>query len=287
MKNTYLSKALFGLSSALSFLAYYILPVQAEEVASWAELKAAREAENIVFTGDITAEGDNYPMPITFNTTTAQTIDGNYHNFSSQDKYSDRWYYYSLSVSKADGSLDLKNFGKFTNGNADNGTFSYTDLEGNTIYKTIEASVNNWKGYFLTINKPIEVNITNSVFADNGKEKDAKLIYVSGSGGGTLNVKDSIFYNNQVANVDGVVSGGRYDTNVENSVFYGNKNATDEGGALYANGIVNVKNSYFINNVAEKDTGGAIGLGSSAILTVEGSRFEGNSSNDDGGAISG
>lgn len=147
--------------------------------------------------------------------------------------------------------------------------------------------MNNWKGYFLTISKPITTNITNSVFTDNGKNTDAKLVYVSGSGNGTLNVTDSIFYNNTIANVEGVVSGGRYNLNVENTVFYGNKNANYAGGALYGNGIVNVKNSYFINNVAEKDTGGAISLGGSATLTVEGSRFEGNSSNDEGGAISG
>ena len=263
----------------------------AADVTSWSDLKTNSEEANIKFSNDITAEGAtppaSFPSPITFSSATDQTIDGNYHSFSSQDLHTDRWYYYSLSASKTGGSLSLKNLGKFSDGSADNNTFSYTDVNGNTVYKNIDASVNNWKGYFLTIGKPITTNISNSVFTDNGKDTDAKLIYVSGSGTGTLNVTDSIFYNNKVANVEGVVSGGRYNLNVENSVFYNNHNANYAGGALYGNGIVNIKNSYFINNAAEKDTGGAISLGGSATLTIEGSRFEGNSSNDEGGAISG
>ena len=263
----------------------------AADISSWSELETNKGAENIEFSNDITAEGGSpygpNPAPITFTSDANQTINGNYHSFSSQDLYTDRWYYYSLSVSKNGGTLNVKNLGKSSSGDASNNTVSYTDIDGNTVYKNIGASVNNWKGYFLTINKPITTNLSNSVFTDNGKDTDAKLIYVSGSGTGTLNVTDSIFFNNKVANVEGVVSGGRYNLNVENSVFYGNKNANYAGGALYGNGIVNVKNSYFINNVAEKDTGGAISLGGSATLTVEGSRFEGNSSNDDGGAISG
>ena len=103
-------------------------------------------------------------------------------------------------------------------------------LQVHTVYKKIEESVNNWKGYFLSVSKPIEVNITNSVFANNGKNTDAKLIYTSGSAG-TLNVTDSIFYNNSVANVSGVVSAGKYNLNVENSVFYNNHNATTSGAA--------------------------------------------------------
>ena len=261
--------------------------VQAADVTSWADINTNKAEASINFSNDITAEGGTYPMPISFTSNIDQTINGNYHSFSSQDKYTDRWYYYSLSVAKTGGTLNVTNLGKSSNGDASDNTFSYTDIDGNSVYKNIDASVNNWKGYFLTISKPITTNITNSVFTDNGKNTDARLVYVSGSGNGTLNVTDSIFYNNTIADVEGVVSGGRYNLNVENTVFYGNKNANYAGGALYGNGIVNVKNSYFINNVAEKDTGGAISLGGSATLTVEGSRFEGNSSNDEGGAISG
>lgn len=273
--------------SFLCFLGVQSSETLAADVTSWADINTNKTEANINFANDIIAEGGTYPMPISFTSNIDQTINGNYHSFSSQDKYTDRWYYYSLSVSKTGGSLNLTNLGKSSNGDASDNTFSYMDIDGNTVYKNIDASVNNWKGYFLTINKPITTNITNSVFANNGKGTDAKLIYVSGSGNGTLNVNNSIFYNNNIANVEGVVSGGRYDLNVENTVFYGNRNANFAGGALYGNGIVNVKNSYFINNVAEKDTGGAISLGGSATLTVESSRFEGNSSDDDGGAISG
>ena len=71
----------------------------------------------------------------------------------------------------------------------------------------------------MTLAQPITVDLTNSVFTDNGYDRDARLIYVSSSGTGTLNVTDSIFYNNKVANASGVVSGGKYNLNVENTVF--------------------------------------------------------------------
>ena len=278
------------LSSSLTAVAIFCInatSLQAADVTSWAELNTAKGDAEIVFANDIQATSTGYPSPITFTSAIDQTIDGNYHAFSSQDRYEDRWYYYSLSISKNGGILNLKNLGKFSNGDSDNSTFSYTDIDGNTVYKKIDASVNNWKGYFLTINKPITTNISNSVFTDNGKDKDAKLVYVSGSGTGTLNVTDSIFYNNKVANASGVVSGGKYNLNVENTVFYGNHNTTTSGGALYGSGNITVKNSYFINNASEKSHGGAISISGGAVLTIEGSRFEGNTSVDEGGAVSG
>lgn len=290
LKGTFIMRSSIKLSSSLGVVAIFCInatSLQAADVTSWADLNTAKGDAEIVFANDIQATSTGYPSPITFNSAIDQTIDGNYHAFSSLDRYEDRWYYYSLSISKNSGILNLMNLGKFSDGDSGDNTFSYTDIDGNTVYKKIDTSVNNWKGYFLTINKPITTNIINSVFTDNGKDKDAKLVYVSGSGVGTLNVTDSIFYNNKVANASGVVSGGKYNLNIENTVFYGNHNTTTSGAALYGNGIINVKNSYFIDNVAEKDAGGAISLGGSAVLTIEGSKFEGNVSNDEGGAISG
>lgn len=257
----------------------------ATEVSSWSELETNKGAANIEFSNDITADGDTSPMPITFTSDADQTINGNYHSFSSNDLHSDRWYYYSLSVSKPAGSsLSLINLGKASNGSAADNTFSYVDLDGNTVYKNIEASVNNWKGYFLTINKPITVNITNSVFTDNGKDTDAKLIYVSGSGVGTVNITDSIFYNNRVANVEGVVSGGSYNLNIENSIFYNNRNTTSDAGVLSSSGKVTIKDSYFINN-SSADCGGVATFRGGEGTTIDGSKFEGNTARIDGGAF--
>ena len=270
----------------------------AVDVSSWSELKTNKDAESIIFQNDITAEGGTYPSPITFTSDADQTINGNYHSFSSNDLYiGDEWYYYSLGISKTGGSLSLKNLGKFSDGNADSNTFSYTDISENTVYKNIEASVNNWKSYFLTISQPINVNITNSVFANNGKDTDARLINVSSSGSGTLSVTDSIFYNNTMADAGPVVYGGRFNVNIDNTIFYGNKNVPNSGdangGALKGDGggTVNVKNSYFINNTSgtrngsNKGKGGAIYIARGSGHTIENTKFQGNTSAEEGGAV--
>ena len=64
----------------------------AAEVSSWSELKANKDEGNIEFSNDITADGDTYPMPISFSSAIDQTINGNYHSFSSNDLHTDRWY---------------------------------------------------------------------------------------------------------------------------------------------------------------------------------------------------
>ena len=95
-------------------------------MSSWADINANKGEASIIFANDIQAEllGTNeYPAPITFNTATEQTIDGNYHNFSSEDAGDAG--YYSLSISKASGGLNLVNMGKYSEGDADNNTFSF------------------------------------------------------------------------------------------------------------------------------------------------------------------
>ncbi len=269
----------------------------AANVTSWSELKTNKDAENIIFQNDITATGEEFPMPLTITAATNQTIDGNYHSFSSQGKWIDqdtspRWIDYSLSVAKTGGSLSFKNLGKFSDGSADNNTFSYTDLDGNTVYKNIQASVNNWKGYFLTINKPINVNITNSVFANNGKDRDARLIYENSSNSGsTLNIEDSVFYNNTTEGVGPVVTVNRAATNIDNTVFYGNKqmavSGSHDGGAFASSAAptVSIKNSYFINSETVSGKGGAIYIAKGSGHTIESTKFEGNTSAKEGGAV--
>ena len=278
--------------------------VNAADITNWAGLKTNKDEANINFSNDITADGatpDSFPSPITFTSAIDQVIDGNYHSFSSNDIYKesdDSWYSYSLNISKTGGSLGLKNLGKFSDGSADNSTFSYVDLDGNTVYKSIEASVNNWKRYFLTIAQPLAVNITNSVFTDNGYDRDARLIYVSSSSAaGTLNVSDSIFYNNKMANAGPVIYSNKFNLNIENSIFYGNKNtpaagSTQGGAILTAGGKVKIKDSYFINNIAKnrasssiKGKGGAVYIAKGSGHVIENSKFEGNTSFEEGGAV--
>ena len=192
----------------------------ATEVDSWGEnpiygepsdgtLAAARNDAEITFVNDIMADGwfdpdhqgsGRFPAPLTITSAEDQIIDGNHYSFSTNDVYyKNRLYYYCLDISKTGGSLTLKNLGKVSDGDANNNTFAFTDLDGNTVYKKIDGSVNSWTTYFLTIKNSIPVNIENSVFSNNGKDSDARLIYVSGSGVGTLNVSDSIFYNNTIS----------------------------------------------------------------------------------------
>ena len=262
----------------------------ATEVSSWAELKAASNTANIVFANDIVATGEEFPMPINFSAAEEQTIDGNYHSFSS-DPYTGSGYY-SLSIENS-ADLNFKNFGKYVDGSAESYTFSYEDLSGNTKYIEIQKSVNSFPVYFLTIKSPIMVNITNSVFADNGKDTDARLIYVSFNSPavGTVNVADSIFYNNTMANAGPVVYGEKFNVNIDNSVFYGNKNVkAPDGGAVKGDGTISIKNSYFVNNTAATATGtsgrgGAVYFNKGSGHTIENAKFEGNTAGSQGGAI--
>ena len=286
------SKLMLGVSTALSFsLASF--SAHAAEVSSWAELKAAKTQENITFNNDIQATGEEFPMPISFNLSTEQTIDGNYFSFSEVPSQSG---YYSLSINNT-ANLNLKNLGKYSDGDAGDNTFSYQDLSGNTVYKKIEKSVNSFSGYFLTVNSAITVDINNSVFADNGKNTDARLIYVNSSSSGTLQITDSIFYNNTMASAGPVVNGGKSNINVENSIFYGNKNVratnTTKGGALLSEGgTVVLRNSYFINNYVNNAAftdkygkGGAVYIDKASGHIIENVKFEGNTAAEEGGAV--
>lgn len=110
--------------------------VQAADVTSWAEINTNRADAEINFLNDITAEPlSTYPSPISFTSATDQVINGDYHSFSSNDLHTDRWYYYSLSVAKTGGTLNVTNLGKSSNGDASDNTFSYTDIDGNSVYK--------------------------------------------------------------------------------------------------------------------------------------------------------
>ena len=292
-----------------------ITPVWATNVSSWGEnplyytpspgtFVAARDDEEIVFVNDITADGwldpphDSFPGSLSLNSSTDQTIDGNYHSFSGHaEYYNGRWYNYSLGVKQTGGSFTLKNLGKASNGDASNNTFSFTNLSGDTVYKKIEKSVNSFTSYFLSIDNPIVVNVKNSVFSENGQESDAKLLYM-GSNHGTLNVTDSIFYKNTTGTGGPVIMGEKFDVNVENSIFYGNRDMDGNdvhGGAIYIpmyGGKLSIKNSYFINNEVNnidfpdrEGQGGAVYIASEAIHTIENSRFEGNISCEEGGAV--
>ena len=140
------------------------------------------------------------------------TIDGGGYSFTGSSGH-------SLVVSKrrngvAPTDVTIKNMGSYTDGSDESSTFSFTDLSGNTISKTITKSVNSFPQYFLTVNQPVTLNVENSAFSNN----TARLIILGV--GQTLNLKNSIFYNN-TSTGDSLIShfGAVNAINIENSIF--------------------------------------------------------------------
>lgn len=246
----------------------------AADVTIWSDFNTT---ENIELKNDIQVEGT--PKVIPLNSANNQTIDGGGYSI-----FGDTGFSFSINST---GALIFKNLGAYSEGSTEAGTFSYTDLNNETKYINISASVNSFKDYCMTSWKPLTMNIENSVFADNGADRNARLIVVSSNQ--TLNIKDSIFYNNKTANNEAIIGGGKANINIENSIFYNNTNLTGQGGVITNTGTVTIKDSYFVNNHADDDWdgfGGAIQLSTGSTgTTIEGSKFEGNTAYYDGGVI--
>ena len=204
------------------------------------------------------------------------TIDGGGYSFTGSSGH-------SLVVSKrrngvAPTDVTIKNMGSYTDGSDESSTFSFTDLSGNTISKTITKSVNSFPQYFLTVNQPVTLNVENSAFLNN----TARLIILGV--GQTLNLKNSIFYNN-TSTGDSLIShfGAVNAINIENSIFYNNTNTNSDAAVVSTSSPLTIKNSYFINN-SSGDDGGAISYKGDNIL-IENTLFKGNTARIDGGAI--
>lgn len=260
--------------AALVSIAANVETAQAVDVSSWSEINTNRTDASLNVLNDITVEGS--AVPITLKAVDAQIIEGNYNSITGADGY-------SFALQGAD--VTFNNLGKYSEGNDEASTFSYKDLSGATKYVNIEKSVNSFPKYLITryVNDTV-LNVNNSVFTNNG----GRIVALSWSNNNQiLNIKDSIFYNNSSDQNVAIISGGNSSTitNIENSIFYNNHNTKDDGGAVDVTGNIIVKNSYFINNVADDGFSGAINL-EGGILTVEGSKFQGNISGyGDGGAI--
>ena len=130
-------------------------------------------------------------------------------------------------------------------------------------------------------------NINNSIFEDN------KAILITSEGGaiwvyqGTLNVYNSLFYNNTACDGGAIYFGHGSIANIVNTTFDNNTayKTTIEiggGGAIYATSDVDIKidNSTFVNNYADL-TAGAIYL-SGSNMTITKSYFENNKVKNDG-----
>ena len=257
------------LGTILALSAFYPFGAGAVDVSSWQEWVSNSNVVSINLTNDFAAEGT--PKVITLKATEEQTIEGNGHSVIGADGYS-----FTLNGE----NVIFNNLGKYSTGTSANYTFSYKDLENTTKYVNIEASVNSFPKYLMTryqTNKAVDIN--NSVFTNNG----GRIVVINGTSN-TLNVKNSVFYDNtSTQNVAMFSGGGGSVLNIENSVFYNNSNTTNDGGV--ANGFkrLTVKDSYFINNHSG-DFGGALNQ-IAGIIAIEGSKFEGNTSSSDGGAI--
>ena len=133
---TYTRTALkFGV--VLSFSLLYSLHIQAAEVATWADLNTT---EDILLTADIQAEGT--PQTITINSDiNSQPIDGGNHSLTGAAGYK-----IQISNSNEESGVTIQNFGKVVDGTEESNTYSYTDTNGNTIYKTIDRAITGFDG---------------------------------------------------------------------------------------------------------------------------------------------
>lgn len=269
----------------------------AANISTWSELNTT---DNVTFAGDITASGT--PTSISLNSTTPQTIDGAKHSLIGNTGY-------QLKIYEAT-DLTFQNLGTVSDGSAESNSYSYTDANGNTIYKTVGASVNNFSvSPFITsyastaklknltldndvfYNNTKYLNITfndsantstigSTVFAKNTSEYGALSI-----DRGLFEINDSYFVSNQ-----GQTAGALYVVNVanlkiDNTVFANNK-ANEEAGAiniLTGSTVDLISNSLFANNEARID-GGAINS-SGLMKSITGTTFRENSAKHKGGAI--
>ena len=289
MKNKVL---LFATIVAMSTLNAGI--VKAADVTNWEGLGTAGD---ITIKNDISASGDT--KIINLSPGSGQTIDGGGYSITGADGY----YFKSVGT----GDVIMKNLGKYSDGSAQSNTFSYVDMNGDTLYKTIDASVNSFKRFVYKESNTQDVasfNISNSVFANN-----VGTLFRFNQPKSALSIKDSIIYNNSAASEPSIINSnsiemnelslknvimannsGQYNINVaaqnivvEDSTFYKNTDTSD-GGVMSGTGTIKVKNSYFGENESSGD-GGALLIKGGTGITIEGSKFEDNYAGGDGGAI--
>ena len=273
----------------------------AVDVTTWGELNTN---ENIMLTSDILAEGE--PQTIQINSgSTPQIIDGGKNSLIGAAGY-------NVQVNN-NSEFTVQNFGKVVDGTEDNHTYSYIDLSGNAVYKTITGSIN---GFNL---QPIQTNninllkytVDNVIYKNNTGQllsvwlKDSTdnasikntVFYGNTLNSGTITGKAMLTISRGTVDIDNLIvdsnigkgadsildfSSVSY-TKINNSIFQNNK--TSELGTLQlSGGNVEINNSQFINNKMDYD-GGSISV-TSGLKSITNSIFKNNTAKyGAGGAI--
>ncbi len=146
-----------------------------------------------------------------------------------------------------------------------------------------------------------DMDIKNSAFSGNIAKSSGGAIY---NNSGTLNISSSTFDSNNAESGGAIVNAissekNKYGTAVINDSTFTNNTAKIAGGAITSSGDLTVTGSTFKNNSANFDKiaedfellygGGAIynmGLKDNTLTTINNSKFENNSTNVNGGAVS-
>src|SRR5574344_1338550 len=218
------------------------------DITDWSGLNTT---DNIKAISDITVSGTN---GITLNSSNPQTIDGQNHSLTGGSEY-------YFTIQKAN-NLTIKNFGSISDGTSESNTFAYTDKNDNTIYKTIDKSVNSFSN--------IKNSSSKSIFYDP----------YSSSNSSTITFDNNVFANNS-AYQGGVMSLSSVDNvKITNSIFY-NNSAKTFGGALYINNAksLDIESSEFLNNTTNGGDSAAAYIvmnSKDLVATIKDSIFENN-----------
>ncbi len=255
-----------GISLSVLFTAY----AHATEVTNWAELNSAASGD-ITVVADIQAEES--PTTISLTSTSPQVIDGGGYSLTGASGY---------RIQKTSGTdLTIKNFGSIVNGSEGDYTYSYTDAEGNTVYKKITGSVNGFNQALFSSNTLTDLSISDTVFKNNtNRVVDILLNTVSD----TASLSNVVFYGNQASITDqAVLTFGRGTFTIDNLIFDSNKATSGALGIdFYAGTYSTLNNSIIQNN--KGNWYGAIQL-SGGVVEINNSQFINNTTNYDGGAI--
>ena len=170
----------------------------------------------------------------------------------------------------------------------DNSEFiSNSAIQGGAIFHAVDTN--------LTLSK---ISFDNNSAIGNDTQSAGGALFITKEVTKDINIKDSIFQNNNATVSGGAILQGDGSTAkiiIDNSLFSNNKTGA-EGGAIVSDSALQIKNSIFEGNNTTKtnvgtdyrDTsegGGAIFLYDNGQATIENSTFVGNSSGTYGGAI--
>ena len=273
---------------------------QAADVTTWSGLNTT---DNILIKNDIQAEGT--PQIINISGGSAQIIDGGGYSLTGAAGY------YINAGSKPE--LTIQNFGSVTDGTAESHTFSYTDANGDIVYKTISKSINGFSQTPIQTGNLSKLTVQDVAYKDNVGSSLTLLNVSLQNATDTASIKDVVFYGNKITSnsyegallcitngtveIDNLVFDSNEigiwalgldfyagtHTNIKNSIFQNNKSGAF-GVLQLSGGEVFIDNSQFINNNCRYADGGAITV-TSKLQNVTNSIFKNNIAAGAGGAI--